>query len=105
MGPIFNKKVAEMCNLWDCEQCTDALFTLIKSTIAVEKKKKRKKRRTQFWKRRRRNNCNPNGHKVLQENAPCSHTLLFLPSVTAKGQKECDVASKEPSVENDGHQD
>jgi len=26
--PIFNKKVAEKRNLWVCEQCRNALFTV-----------------------------------------------------------------------------
>ena len=30
VGPILNKKVAEKCNLWDREQCTNALFTVDK---------------------------------------------------------------------------
>ena len=30
VGPIFNKKVVEKCNLWDRKQCTDALFTVDK---------------------------------------------------------------------------
>ena len=35
MGPIFNEKVAEKWNLWVCEQCTNALFTVEKSTFAA----------------------------------------------------------------------
>ena len=30
MRPIFNKKIAEKCNLWDREQCTDVLFIVDK---------------------------------------------------------------------------
>ena len=40
VGPIFNEKVAEKCNLWVHEQCTNALFTEKKSTSAAKKKKK-----------------------------------------------------------------
>ena len=48
VGPIFNEKVAEKWNLWVREQCTDALFTVQKSTNAglTKKKKKRENRRT-----------------------------------------------------------
>ena len=35
VGPIFNEKVAETWNLWVYEQCTNALFTVEKSTFAV----------------------------------------------------------------------
>ena len=55
--PIFNEKVAEKWNLWVHEQCTDALFTVEKSTFAttvqwtvaaysktLENKKKKKKK-------------------------------------------------------------
>ena len=34
VGPIFNEKVAEKWNLWVRKQCTDALFTMQKSTNA-----------------------------------------------------------------------
>ena len=37
--PIFNKKVTEKWNLWVREQCTDALFTVEKSTKPAQKKK------------------------------------------------------------------
>ena len=33
--PIFNEKVTEKWNLWVRKQCTDALFTVEKSTFAV----------------------------------------------------------------------
>ena len=42
MRPIFNEKVAEKCNLWVREQCTNALSTVEKSTNAGLKKKKKK---------------------------------------------------------------
>ena len=43
--PIFNEKVVEKCNLWVCEQCTNALFTVEKPTnMGLKKKKKRKTR-------------------------------------------------------------
>ena len=45
MEPIFNKKVAEKCNLWDREQCTYALFTVDKVNYCRLKKKKEKKKR------------------------------------------------------------
>ena len=42
MGPIFNKKVAKKCNLWDREQYTYALFTVDKvNNCGLEKKKKK----------------------------------------------------------------
>ena len=45
VGPIFNEKVAEKCNLWDREQYTYALFTADKvNHCGLEKKKKRGKR-------------------------------------------------------------
>ena len=39
VGPIFNEKVTEKCNLWVHEQCTNALFMDKKSTSAAKKKK------------------------------------------------------------------
>ena len=45
MEPIFNKKVAKKCNLWDCEQYTYALFTVDKVNYCGLEKKKEKKRR------------------------------------------------------------
>ena len=39
MGPIFNEKVPKKCNLWVRKQCTDALFTVEKSTNAGLKNK------------------------------------------------------------------
>ena len=48
MGPIFNKKVAEKCNLWDRKQCTDALFTVDKVNYCGLNQKKKKKRKTQL---------------------------------------------------------
>ena len=41
MGLIFNEKIAEKWNLWDCEQCTDTLFTEEKSKHAAQEKKKK----------------------------------------------------------------
>ena len=43
MGPIFNKKVAEKCNLWDHEQW----FLSPKKAETGEGEKKKKKRKTQ----------------------------------------------------------
>ena len=45
MGPIFNKKVAKKCNLWDCKQYIYALFTVDKVNYYGLKKKKKKKSR------------------------------------------------------------
>ena len=46
MGPIFNKKVAKKCNLWDRKQYIYALFTADKVNYCrLEKKKKKKKKR------------------------------------------------------------
>ena len=42
MGPIFNKKIAKKCNLWDCKQYTYALFTVDKVNNCGLKKKKKK---------------------------------------------------------------
>ena len=42
---IFNEKVTEKWCLWVREQCTNALFTIEKSTkLALERKKKKKKK-------------------------------------------------------------
>ena len=35
MKPICNERVAEKWNLWVREQCTNALFTVKKSTFAA----------------------------------------------------------------------
>ena len=44
MGPIFNKKVAKKCNLWDREQYTYALFTVDKvNNCGLEKKERKEK--------------------------------------------------------------
>ena len=41
MGPIFNKKVAKKCNLWDRKQYTYVLFTVDKiNHCGLEKKNK-----------------------------------------------------------------
>ena len=45
MRSIFNEKVAEKWNFWVREQCTDALFTMGKSTKPAPKKKKKKKKK------------------------------------------------------------
>ena len=44
MRPIFNKKIAKKCNLWDREQCMYALFTVDKVNYYGLEKKKRKKK-------------------------------------------------------------
>ena len=42
MRPIFNKKVAKKCTLWDREQYTYALFTVDKvNNCGLEKEKKK----------------------------------------------------------------
>ena len=64
MGPIFNKKVTERYNLWDREQCTDALFKIDKVNYCGLNQKKKKKREKRSLKRRRRNKCHPNGHNI-----------------------------------------
>ena len=48
--PFLKKKVTEKCNLWDREQCMDALFTVDKVNYCGlnQKKKKKKKRKTQL---------------------------------------------------------
>ena len=46
MGPIFNKKVTEKCNLWFRKQCTKALFTKdLVNNCGLKKKKKKGKRK------------------------------------------------------------
>ena len=50
MGPILNKKIAEKRNLWDREQCKNALFTVDKVNycrLNQKKKKKKRERKTQ----------------------------------------------------------
>ena len=44
MWPIFNKKVTEKYNLWDYEQCMDALFLVDKVYYCGLNQKKKKKR-------------------------------------------------------------
>ena len=44
MEPIFNKKIAKKCNLWDCEHYIYALFTVDKVNYYGLKKKRKKKR-------------------------------------------------------------
>ena len=57
VGPIFNEKVAEKCNLWVREQYTEVLFTEdLVNNCGLEKKKKKRKRKTQkekTWMRKR----------------------------------------------------
>ena len=55
VGPIFNKKIAKKCNLWDCKQ-----YTYSQQLRAG--KKKRKKKENVEKKRRRGFHCKPNGH-------------------------------------------
>ena len=77
VGPILNKKGTEKCNLWDREQCTNALFTVDKvNCCGWTKKKKKKKRKTQLKKRGRRNNLNPNGHNII------ANEITFYNNVT-----------------------
>ena len=73
VGPIFNKKVAEKCNLWDREQCTDALFTVDKvNYCGLNQKKKRERERE---KHKHKNNCNPNGHYM---NIEMAHQYILV---------------------------
>ena len=44
VGPIFNKKIAKKCNLWDREQYIYALFTVDKINNCGLKNKKKGKR-------------------------------------------------------------
>ena len=76
MGPIFNKKVAKKCNLWDREQCTYALFTVDKVNYCGLKKKKKEKEENVEKKRRRWFHYKPNGHLTL--------VSLFLMKMTKK---------------------
>ena len=73
MRPIFNKKVAEKCNLWDREQCTDALFIVDKVNYCGLNQKKKKKRERE--KHRHMNNCNPNGHYM---NIEMAHQYILV---------------------------
>ena len=59
MGPIFNKKVTEKCNLWDREQYIYTLFTIDKVNYCGLGKKKRKKEENVEEKR-----LNPNSHYI-----------------------------------------
>ena len=68
MGLIFNKKVDEKYNLWDREQCTDALFIVDKINYCGLNQKKKKKREKRSSKRRRKNKCKPNGHLFVVVN-------------------------------------
>ena len=61
MGPIFNKKTAKKCNLWDREQYTYTLFIVDKVNYYGLEKKKKKEENVEK-KRRRGFHCKPNGH-------------------------------------------
>ena len=63
MGPIFNKKVTEKCNLRDYKQCIYALFTVDKVNYCGLEKKKKKEKNVEE-KRRHRFHCNPNSHYI-----------------------------------------
>ena len=55
MGPIFNEKVTEKCNLWVREQCTEALFAkdLVNNYgLGKKKKKKKKTQKEKTWTRK-----------------------------------------------------
>ena len=47
VGPIFNEKIVEKCNLWVRKQYTNALFTVEKSISAASKKKKKSLKRVE----------------------------------------------------------
>ena len=56
VGPIFNEKVAEKCNLWVREQYTEVLFTEdLVNNCGLEKKKKKEKGKRKMKKRGRAN--------------------------------------------------
>ena len=63
VGPIFNKKVAKKCNLWDREQYTYALFTVDKVNYCGLKKKNEKNVEKKY---RCGFHCKPNGHTILK---------------------------------------
>ena len=66
MRPIFNKKVAKKCNLWDREQYTYILFTIDKvNNCGLEKKKKKKKEKDVEKKRKRGFQLKANGHYMI----------------------------------------
>ena len=44
--PFLIKKVVEKCNLWDREQCTNALFTVDKLNYCGLNKKKKEEKNT-----------------------------------------------------------
>ena len=79
MGPICNDKVTEKWNLWVHEQCTDALFTVEKSTFAAtvqwtvaaysktrENKKRKKEKKNEMWRlqTQTQQKPNPNRHNI-----------------------------------------
>ena len=57
MGPIFNKKIAKKCNLWDRKQ-----YTYSQQLRAGKKKKKKKKKENVEKKRRHGFQLKANGH-------------------------------------------
>ena len=65
MGPIFNKKVAEKCNLWNPWTMHGCTVHSWQSQLLRDIKKKKKEKNVEE-KRRRQNHCNPNGHLVLK---------------------------------------
>ena len=73
--PIFNKKVAKKCNLWDREQYTYALFTVDKVNNCGLKKKKRGKRGE---KRRRGFQLKANSHLISNFSLLCAKFLAKL---------------------------
>ena len=58
--------MAEKCNLWDREQCTDALFTVDKVNYCrlnpKKEEKKKKKEKNAAPKHRHKNNFHLDGH-------------------------------------------
>ena len=67
MEPIFNKKDAKKCNLWDYKQYTYILFTVDKvNNCGLEKEKKRKKKKKNMEKKRKRGfQLKANGHNIV----------------------------------------
>ena len=59
MGPIFNKKIAKKCNLWDRKQYTYS------QQLRAGKKKKEKKKENVEKKCRRGFQLKANGHNIV----------------------------------------
>ena len=64
MEPIFNKKIAKKCNLWNHKQYTYTLFIVDKvNNCGLERKKKKKKKKGKRGEKRRHGfQLKANGH-------------------------------------------